>query len=140
MCHSWYRLRKTLPCVTHGIFPFFKSLSVRPQNIIRSHCFPVNAMSNQGRRKQFFSGQANQLQLCLYREFRMIIFTQSTISMGNVLMLRDLTACPLEKNLKNRCFEIEFEGILGSQPCIIAIHAGSYQVTVCQTIARTCSC
>ena len=22
MFHSWYRLRKTLPCVTHGIFPF----------------------------------------------------------------------------------------------------------------------
>ena len=77
---------------------------------------------------------------CMDREFRMIVFVQSTISMGSMLMLSDLRACPVEKILKIRCFEIEFEDILGSYPCIIAIHAGSYQVTVCQTIARTCSC
>ena len=30
MFYTWYRLRKMLPCVTHGIFPLFKSSSVRP--------------------------------------------------------------------------------------------------------------
>ena len=41
----------------------------------------------QGRREQFFSGQANQLLVCLDREFRMIIIVR--ISMGNMVMLGD---------------------------------------------------
>ena len=66
----------------------------------------------QGHRKQFFSGQANQLQIYLDIGFRMIIIVR--ISMGSMLMLGDLMACPPERFLKNRCFEIEFEGISGS--------------------------
>ena len=34
--------------------------------------FEYVSMYLQGRRKQFFSGQANQLQSCVYREFRVI--------------------------------------------------------------------
>ena len=69
------------------------------------------------------------MQICL-DSYRMIIIVQ--ISMGSIIMLGDLMAYPPEKILKSRYFEIEFEGILGSSPYIIALHAGSYQVTVSQ--------
>ena len=39
MCHPWYRLRKSFPCLTHGNFPYFKSTSVRP---CRSIYAPIN--------------------------------------------------------------------------------------------------
>ena len=65
------------------------------------HAFSVKPATNpkqadpvqlQGCRKQFLSGQANQLQICPDREFRMIIIVRSTISMGSMLMLGDLRA------------------------------------------------
>ena len=41
MFNTWYRLLKLFPCVTHGIFPYFKSSSVRP-------CRAEVALSDQG--------------------------------------------------------------------------------------------
>ena len=51
--------------------------------------------------------------------------------MGSMLILKGLGACLPEKILKNRCSEIEFQG--HGHVCKVI-----YQVTACQTMARTC--
>ena len=66
----------------------------------------------QGRRKQFFSGQANQLHSYMYREF--------TVTGGhNCKLLCESGGMSPRKILKNRSFEIEFKGISGSQSCML---------------------
>ena len=63
-------------------------------------------LCSRGRRKQFFSGQANQLQSYVYREFRvkgghkckLLCEAQSANAcMHSMLMLEGLGACPQEK-------------------------------------------
>ena len=80
----------------------------------RIPCFTI-----QGRRKQFYIGQAESLDTfeCM-ENVATHIYTwatctaQSTISMQGILMLGDL-GMPLRKILENRYSEIEFEGISG---------------------------
>ena len=62
-------------------------------------------MWSQGRRKQFFRGQANQLQSCVYTEFRVISGHKCKLlceaHLACVLMLGGLEAC-LQENFEKQ--------------------------------------